>query len=141
MSVSKYNEKGYPDPTAYEAICNIEREEKLKGFRPIVFVCSPFKGDLEKNTRRARRYSRFVVTSGGIPFAPHLLFPQFMDEEDSVQRELGIFFGTVFLRKCQELWVFGDKITSGMQIEIDKAKTRNILIRYFNERCEEVQDK
>lgn len=44
----------------------------------------------------------------------------------------------VLLSKCAELWVFGEKITSGMSIEIEKAKRKGQLIRYFTENCEEV---
>lgn len=44
----------------------------------------------------------------------------------------------VFLSKCEEIWVFGDKISSGIQVEIDKATRKNMKIRYFTEECEEV---
>ncbi len=76
-----------------------------------------------------------------IPIAPHLLFPQFMDDDDEQMRNLGLYFGMVLMSKCSEVWVFGRKITKGMSIEIEKAKQRSIPIRYFNERCEEVQCK
>ena len=46
--------------------------------------------------------------------------------------------GIVFLGKCNELWVFGETITNGMQREIDKAKKRRMTIRYFTEELEEV---
>lgn len=74
-----------------------------------------------------------------IPIAPHLLYPQFMDEDDPAQRELGIFFGMVLMGKCQEVWVFGSRITRGMAVELAKAKERGQKIRYFNDRCVEVE--
>ena len=40
--------------------------------------------------------------------------------------------------KCQEVWVFGSRITGGMAVEIAKAKERGQKIRYFNDRCMEV---
>lgn len=43
------------------------------------------------------------------------------------------------LSKCAELWVFGERISSGMSIEIEKAKRKGQLIRYFTETCEEVR--
>ena len=45
----------------------------------------------------------------------------------------------VFLGKCNELWVFGEYSTKGMQMEIDKAKKRHMTIRYFTEDMEEVE--
>ena len=41
------NAEGYADPTAYGAFCAIEKEEKaLRAFRPIVYICSPYAGDV-----------------------------------------------------------------------------------------------
>lgn len=143
MGINKFNAEGYHDPTAYEALKKIEAEAKKKPFKPIVFICSPYVGDIEKNIRRAQGYSRFAVSRNCIPFAPHLLFPQFLDDGDRTQRKLGLFFGMVFLVKCKEMWVFKvyNNISKGMAVEIEKARQRNIPIRYFNERCEEVDPK
>ena len=139
MSVSKFNHEGYYDPTTYTALSNIEAEERKARFRPVVSVCSPFSGNLESNVENTRRYCRFAVDSGFVPFAPHLLFPQFMYDEVPEERELALFMGIVMLTKCAELWVFGERISKGMSKEIHKAEARNMLIRYFTTNCEEVQ--
>ncbi len=139
MSVSKFNHEGYYDPTTYTALSNIEAEERKARFRPVVYVCSPFSGNLESNVENTRRYCRFAVDSGFVPFAPHLLFPQFMYDEVPEERELALFMGIVMLTKCAELWVFGERISKGMSKEIHKAEARNMLIRYFTTNCEEVQ--
>lgn len=141
MSISKFNAEGYYDPTPYEALLRIEREARKAPYRPMVFICSPYAGDIERNIRKTQGYCRFAVSRNCIPIAPHLLFPQFMDDDDEQMRNLGLFFGMVLMSKCSEVWVFGRKITNGMSIEIEKAKQRSIPIRYFNERCEEVRCK
>ena len=138
MSIDQYNAEGYHDPTAYAALSYVEKEEKKTAQRPLVFICSPFAGDMEGNTERAREYSRFAVSKNYIPIAPHLLFPQFLEETDPAGRELGISFGLVLQSMCREMWVFGDTVSKGMAVEIGKAKERGIPIRYFTERCEEV---
>ena len=133
------NAEGYADPTAFGAFCTIEKEEKaLRAFRPIVYICSPYAGDVEGNTAAARRYSRFAVDAGYIPIAPHLLFPQFLDDNKPKERELGLFFGNAILSKCAEMWVFGDRISEGMEAEIKRATWKGHRIRYFSETCEEV---
>ncbi|ROR28124.1 hypothetical protein EDD66_10562 [Mobilisporobacter senegalensis] len=137
--MDKYNAEGYPDPTAAEAIENVMRDERAKTYKPCVFICSPFAGDTLRNLKKAREYLLFAVEQGTIPFAPHLLYPQVLDDSDPEQRKLGQFFGMVWLRKCDELWVFGGYISKGMQVEIDKALKHRIPIRYFNENCKEVQ--
>jgi hypothetical protein len=135
--MDRFNAEHYPDPTAADALAAVAREEKAKAWKPCVFICSPFAGDIEGNTLRAIRYMHFAVTSGAIPFAPHLLYPQVLDESDPSERELGLFFGMVWLGKCDELWVFGSHISNGMSREIAKAKKRGIPIRRFNDVCEE----
>ena len=139
MSISKYNSEGYPDPTAFGALSSIESETRaLRAFRPIVYICSPFAGDIEKNVAAARTYSRFAVEQGYIPIAPHLLFPQFLNDTDQKERELGLFFGNAIMSKCSEVWVFGSRISSGMEAEIKRAKWKNYRLRYFTENLEEV---
>ena len=133
------NAEGYPDPTAFGAFCSIEKEEKaLRAFRPLVYICSPYAGDIETNTAAARRYCRFAVEAGYIPIAPHLLFPQFLNDSDPKERELGLFFGNALLSKCVEMFVFGSRISEGMEAEIKRATWKGHRIRYFTESCEEV---
>ena len=140
MGVSKFNSEGYYDPTAYGALSAIEAEEKaLRAFRPIVYICSPFSGDVEGNIAAAQRYSRFAVDKGYIPVAPHLLFPQFLNDNDPKERQLGLFFGNALMSKCAEVWVFGSIISPGMAAEIKRAKWKDYRLRYFNENYEEVQ--
>ena len=138
MNFSKFNHEGYYDPTTDEALTNIEIEERKAKFRPVVYVCSPFSGNPVGNAEQARRYCRFAVDTGYAPFAPHLFFPQFLDDENPDERELGMFMAIIMLTKCAELWVFGDRITRGMSQEIRKAESRNMIVRYFTNDCEEV---
>ena len=132
MSINKFNSEGYYDPTTYEALTNIEKEKRaLRAFRPIVYICSPYAGDVTSNVENARKYSRFAVDAGYIPIAPHLLFPQFLSDNNPKERQLGLFFGNALMGKCSEVWVFGECISSGMEAEIRRAKWKNYCLRYF----------
>ena len=140
MGINKYNCEGYYDPTPYEALTRIENEaRKLHSFRPVVYICSPLSGDVEGNQEKAARYCRFAVKKDCIPLAAHLFFPQFLDDNDAQQRDLGLYMANVLLTKCSEVWVFGRRISSGMAAEIYKAETRGMPIRYFTEEMEEVK--
>lgn len=140
MAIDKFNSEGYYDPVVYEALTKIEKEEraarKAAAFRPMVYVCSPYSGDVKRNTANARIYSRFAVAKNTIPFAPHLLLPQYISEE--YERGLAMFMNKVFLGKCDELWVFGNSITQGMSEEIEQAEKMRKKIRYFTEDLQEV---
>jgi hypothetical protein len=136
--MDRRNSEGYPDPTAHDALTAVGRAEKASQYMPLVYIASPFAGDTVLNTELARGYSRFAVAKGCIPLAPHLHYPQFMDDGDKSQRDLGIRFALILLGKCDELWVFGGSVTGGMSREIAKAKRRGMPVRYFDDQCEEV---
>ena len=93
---------------------------------------------MERNIENARKYCAFAVNEGYIPYAPHLFFPQFMNDNDRTERQLGIDMGKAFLDDCKEVWVFGENHTPGMLREIKKAKLKHIPIRYFDTACREV---
>jgi len=104
--------------------------------RPFVYVCSPLRGDIEGNIKRAIRYCRFVYREGGIPLAPHVIFTTFLDDNIPEERNAGIKMGLDLLLKCNELWAFGEKISEGMRSEIEMAKGLGLKVRRFNGRCE-----
>ena len=139
MSINTHNHEGYHDPTVYEALSNIEAVEKKSGFKRIVYICSPYSGNVRKNVEATKRFCRFAISQRCVPIAPHLLYPQILDDGDKEQRKLGLNMALTLLTKCSELWVFGDKISSGMAGEIDRAKNRRMFIRRFDNSCKEVQ--
>ena len=135
------NASGYVDPTAYEALQDIIREDRAKrlGYMPLTYICSPYKGDVEQNLQNARRYCAFALSQGALPIAPHLLFPQFLGAEETEEtRELALHMGLILLTKCKELWVFGDTISEGMKREISRARWRGMIVRRFTNDCKEV---
>ena len=134
---NKFNSEGYADPTACEALRRIEKEEKAARYRPLVYICSPFSGKVRKNKKKARKYCRFALEQHTIPFAPHLLFPQFIDDSSPQERQLAMFMNLIMLGHCEELWVFDDSISAGMKQEIRKAERKRMKIRYFTEDLEE----
>ncbi|MCM1530461.1 MAG: hypothetical protein NC093_10770 [Alistipes sp.] len=134
-----YNSEGYFSPTEYEAISRIEKAEKAArkaaNFRPIVYICSPYAGDIEQNIENARKYSRFAVDNHCLPITPHIYFTQFMDDE--TERATAVQLNKILLSHCRELWVFGDMISKGMSEEIKQAKGKYMKIRYFTSEMEE----
>lgn len=145
MNRNKFNHKGYSDPTLYEALTNIHREEvaadKKAAYLPLVYVCSSYAGDIENNVKNAKAYSRYVVKENAIPVTTHLLYPQFMDDGNDAEREMAMHSNYVLLGKCTELWVFGGVVSRGMAREIGVAKKRRMKIRWFDHAMKEVFEK
>lgn len=136
MGVNLKNAEGYMDKTAYDAIKNIENKKN----KNMIFICSPYAGDVEDNITNAKRYARYATFIGSIPFVPHLMFTQFLNDDDPEEREIGIEMGLTILSKCKEIWCFGGEISKGMAVEIKKAKQIGIPTRYFNSQCVETRD-
>ena len=131
--MDKFNSEHYADPTPQQALSIIETErEAMKTYRPLVYICSPYSGDVAGNVKNARRYCRFAFEQGCIPIAPHLLFTQFLDDSNLKERELGLHFGNVLMSQCREVWVFGNSVSQGMDAEIRRARWKNYRLRFFD---------
>ena len=150
------NSEGYYDPTAGAVLAKWDRKEKsgrrkairkanakamkqaAAESRTIVYICSPYAGDTVRNILAAQKYCRYAVNKGYLPFAAHLFFPQFLNDENPAERSLGLSFGNVFMDKCSEVWIFGSEYSAGMQAEYDRAVSKGYRIRYFTTDCREV---
>lgn len=88
-----------------------------------IFICSRFAGDVENNIETARKLCRKAVDQGCAPFAPHLLYPQFVDDIKPDERETGIACGLQFMAVCDEVWAYvGDGMSDGMRREMIHAQ-------------------
>ena len=150
------NSEGYYDPTAGAVLAKCDRKEKsdrrkairkanakarkqaAAESRTIVYICSPYAGKPEGKTPPPRKFGRYAVDKGYLPFAAHLFFPQFLNDENPSERSLGLSFGNVFMDKCSEVWIFGSEYSAGMQAEYDRAVNKGYRIRYFTTDCREV---
>lgn len=98
--------------------------------KPLVYICSPCRGNYEMNIDNAISYSRAAFTRGYIPITPHIYFTRFMNDENSKERSMAMDAGLQLLLMCSEVWVFGlDQPSEGMQAEIALAIHNGIPIR------------
>ena len=100
--------------------------------KKLVYICSPCRGDIEKNIEKAQRYCREAVElwDDVIPIAPHVYFTQFLDDTKHEERAAGMDMGLSLLAMCDELWVYGiENPSEGMRSEIEYAKQHQIPIR------------
>lgn len=98
--------------------------------KKMVYICSPCRGDYEKNIDNAAMYSHQAFALGYIPIAPHIYFTRFMDDTNSKERSMAMSAGMQLLHLCDEVWVFGlDNPSEGMRAEIAEAIRSGIPIR------------
>jgi len=97
-----------------------------------IYVVSPYAGDVERNVANALSYCKFVMEKGYMPLASHLYFTQMTDDNNPVERRLGLDMGLELLSMCDEAWVFYESfISSGMEGEIARSKELGIPVSYF----------
>lgn len=92
-----------------------------------VYVCHPFADDPDANTKRVLDLCRALTDSGYLPIAPQIYLPRFMDEATERERALSLCLELV--GTCDEVRVYGGRITAGMRREIEYAEARAIPVR------------
>lgn len=103
---------------------NTKKKETSKN--KLIFVSSPYapRGLWTKadNVELAKKLCQVVVLLGHIPIAPHLLYPQFLDDENPVERDIGMMASLTLIPLCDELWYYPDRgLSLGMKEELEKA--------------------
>lgn len=98
-----------------------------------VFICSPYRGNVEKNLAVARTHARMAAICGYCPVAPHLFFPQFLKDNRPEERILGITLGVELMKSCDEVWIFGSTISTGMAYELEQVKKLGIPVRLYSD--------
>ena len=94
-----------------------------------IYVCSPMRGNLDVNRLRAKEYAQMVYRKGFLPIAPQI----YLEEATGLLEERGhrdelLVLGKELLKLCDELWIFGDRISEGMKEEIALAKKLKIKV-------------
>ena len=97
-----------------------------------VYICAPLGGDVEGNLQKALRYVEYALKMGVAPVPPHV-YAMCLNDNIPKERELGRQAGMSLLWYCDEMWIFGDRITEGMQAEILFCKNLKIKTRKIRE--------
>jgi hypothetical protein len=99
----------------------------------LIYVCSPWRAADEVTRRhnrdRALRICRDLAMAGDVPVASHLLYPQFLNDDDHVERGVGLRCALALLARCDEVRVFGTVVSEGMAREIAAANALRLPVR------------
>ncbi len=97
---------------------------------PFAILESPFAGDVKANKSYARRALRdAIITRKVNPYASHLLLTQALDDEDFLERIMGIKLGTDMYRFATKCLVYADRgISRGMEKGIAIAQSHGIPV-------------
>lgn len=89
----------------------------------LAFVCSPYRGDKERNMTYVRELLTYAINAGYVPIAPHLLYTQVLNDDVPEERKIGINLCEELIRKS-DIVIIGKKygLSLGMKREIILAK-------------------
>ena len=94
----------------------------------LVYIASPYAGDIEANVAFAKACCRYAMEQGCTPVAPHLLYPQMLEDSVPAEREAGIRMGLRVLEVCDQMWLCGSRLSASMRSELTAAEQRGIPV-------------
>ena len=104
----------------------------------LIYVCSPLRAETPELKTRNRDYAISAVLLLTTihkmnAIAPHLYYPQFLDDSVENDRALGLALGADLMKHCDSITVFtAFGITEGMANEIKLAVKLGKKVVYFN---------
>jgi len=97
---------------------SVDYSQRVFGAKMNIFVCSPLRGDTKENLKNAQEYCRKIILNYDTPYAPHLYFTSFLNDNAPTERSMGMAAGQRWMERCEEMWVYGDIVSEGMKEEI-----------------------
>lgn len=103
----------------------------------LIYICSRYRGDdkysVEFNIEAAQLMCRCVSEKSVIPIAPHLYFPQFLDDDKQEERDYALNIGKELIAQCRRMKVLvvDGIISEGMLEEIYEAQRLELPIDYL----------
>lgn len=105
--------------------------------KPII-IESSYAGDVDKNVAFAENVCRYAVNQGHAPFASHLFYTRFLNDDVEEERQKGIYAGLEWSNYAKEVWAClpeGRGFSPGMRLAINYhiLHGHNVLVKVFNE--------
>lgn len=98
-----------------------------------VYICAPLGGNTKHNFEEIKRYVRYALLCDTAPVVPHY-YALSLDDNNEIEREIGIAAGLAMLWFCDEMWIFSNEITKEMESELRFCRNLGIPMKKINER-------
>ena len=118
------------------------QKEETKGLaqqevsKKLVYIAHPISGDISGNIDKVLKICREIHTNSNniIPSAPYITVLQYLDDNIQEERRLGFEANKMMFERggFDEIWLCGEKISSGMKEEVEWCVALNIPIVCYN---------
>jgi hypothetical protein len=104
----------------------------------VVYLAHPLGADtrdeIKANISRAKRWILWAITNYQVAVVANwILYCEVLDDMNPAHRELGIQHDLAIMRRCDELWLVGGRVSSGMRQELIDARRHQLVVRDFTE--------
>lgn len=96
----------------------------------VVYIAHPLGSgpDREENRRMAAQWVTWAARKGVAPIATWVTLA---GEWDESMRDEGLAIDCALVRRCDELWLCGPRVSPGMQLEAEAAERAGVPILRF----------
>lgn len=99
--------------------------------KKIIYIAHPIANDVQENIKSVLAIVRQLsIENEVIPFAPYIVDVQALDDSNPSEREIGFEHNKAIFQSgiIDEVWLYGGRISNGMQSEIEWANELNIKV-------------
>lgn len=102
--------------------------------KKLIYIAHPIGGDVENNIKKVKQILKNLIDTMDANkytfVAPYLSYLEILDDSKPEDRKKGMMMSNHVLEKCDEMWIFGDVISKGIQEEIEHANEHNVKIQF-----------
>jgi len=103
----------------------------------VCYMAHPVRGDVAGNIAKAKRWLSWLQrVSDGLDERRAFVAPWIDwtdlgidDDSDEKQRARALARDVAIVKRCDEIWLVGPRMSEGMKIEMDAAKSSGVIVR------------
>ncbi len=81
------------------------------------------------NLERAKRWFAWAITKNAAVIADWIIYCEVWDDFDPELRAEGLEHDDAMIKRCDEFWMVGGKVTDGMQRGMKSASLHGVIVR------------
>lgn len=97
-----------------------------------VYICAPDCGNTARDWKQITKYIKYALLCGTAPVVPQV-YARCLDVSNPRERQIGVAAGLGLLWFCDEMWIFGNEKTKGMEAELQFCKNLHVKTRKIRE--------
>jgi hypothetical protein len=103
-------------------------------------LAAPTRAEMDENRARAARWCAWAARRGVAPVATWIVLSGELSETQE-NRELGLTVDCATVERCDEIWLVGGRVSSGMKRESEHAALHGVIVIDLTHLGEEPPDK